>query len=326
MLCIVSEHTDPYFNLASEEYLLRNFRDDLFLLYRNEPSIVVGKHQNTFAEINYRYVLEKNIRVARRISGGGTVFHDLGNLNFSFITSGEPGFLVDYPRYLTPIVDAMKTLGVEAKISERNDLYIKGKKITGTASHVHKNRVMHHGTLLFSSEISELKDAIYSRSGTYTDKAVKSIRSKVTNIKDHLREDLDLIEFRDIIMQHMLKSYPGSRIYQYSEKDLKEIARLRITKFIRWEWNFGYSPRYHFRKRAATGAGNIEINMNVEKGIIKDIQIMGDFIALKDIVPIQELLSGTIHDPPALRMRLRDVNLSEYIQDLETEELVAAMF
>ncbi|MBN2697483.1 MAG: lipoate--protein ligase [Bacteroidales bacterium] len=326
MLCIVSENTDPYFNLASEEYLLKNFTEDLFLLYRNEPAIVVGKHQNTFSEINYRYVLENNIKVARRISGGGTVFHDLGNLNFSFITTGEPGFQVNYIKYLEPIVAALDTLGVKAVISERHDLFIKGKKITGTASHVHKNRVMHHGTLLFSSEIASLRKALKTDPGIYQDRAVKSIRSGITNIKAHLNRELDVLQFRDIILNHILCHFEGSRIYQYTEQDLKEIARLRLSRFITWEWNFGYSPKYQFRKEIATSGGILEINLNVEKGIIQEVRIMGEFIDLGDVKMIEERIAGTIHDPPAIRMKLSGINVPEIILGVDVEDLVAGMF
>jgi len=326
MLCIVSENTDPYFNLASEEYLLKKFTEELFLLYRNEPSIVVGKHQNTFSEINYRYVLENNIKVARRISGGGTVFHDLGNLNFSFITTGEPGFLIDYKKYLVPVVKALATLGLKAGISDRNHLFIKGKKITGTASHVYRNRVMHHGTLLFSSEMSDLAAALKSAPGNYTDKAVKSVRSRVTNIRDHLNRDMDVLEFRDIILSHILNYFENSKIYTYSKYDLKEIARLKLSKFARWEWNFGYSPKYHFEKEIVTKGGVLEINLNVAKGVIEDISVKGDFINLGEVKVIEDLITGTIHDPVAIRMKLSKIKVPEIILGVEMEDLVAGMF
>ena len=326
MKCIISENTDPYFNLASEEYLLRIFSDDCFLLYRNEPSIVVGKHQNTFSEINYRYVLENGIKVVRRISGGGTVFHDLGNLNFSFITTGEPGQLVDYKKYLEPIVAALRTIGANADISERNDLFIKGKKITGTASHVHKNRVMHHGTLLFSSEMGDLSEALKGSPVNYSDKAVKSIRSKVTNIRDHLVDDIDVVQFRDVIMAYILDAFEDAEVYAYTKTDIKEISKLRLTKFVSWDWNFGYSPKYQFKKEIRTSVGDLEIQMNVEKGIIRQLSIQGEFSNIKDVESLEQELIGTIHDPVAIRMKLAGLDISEYIIGIEAEELIAGMF
>ncbi|MCK5693684.1 MAG: lipoate--protein ligase family protein, partial [Bacteroidales bacterium] len=185
MLCIISPYTNPYFNLAAEEYLLKSFQEDMFLLYRNRPSIVVGKHQNTLAEINLPFVQENEILVARRITGGGTVFHDLGNLNFAFFTSGKEGELVDYKRATTPIVEALKKMGLEVRLGKRNELLLKGLKISGTASHVFKQRVLHHGTLLFSSEMGKLSAALKSDKERFTDRAVKSVRSRVTNISDH---------------------------------------------------------------------------------------------------------------------------------------------
>lgn len=326
MRCIISENTDPYFNIASEEYLLKNFNDDLFLLYRNEPSIVVGKHQNTLSEINYHYVLEKDLKVVRRISGGGTVFHDLGNLNFSFITTGEPGLLVDYKKYLKPIVEALKSLGLKATISERNDLFLKGKKITGTASHVHKSRVMHHGTLLFSSEMSDLSEALHNAPSNYSDKAVKSIRSKVTNIGDHLNNDMDVIQFRDILIGHILETFDDASLYEYSDTDLKEISKLRLNKFSKWNWNYGYSPKYHFRKENASPGGNLEVRMNVEKGVITKLRICGDIINVKDLGELEEMLTGTIHDPAMIRRMLSKVDVSDFIREIDNEDLIAAMF
>ena len=326
MLCILSPNTNPYFNLASEEYLLKGFQEDVFFLYRNTPSIVVGKHQNTLAEINLPFVQENEILVARRISGGGTVFHDLGNLNFAFFTSGKEGELVDYKRATLPIIGALKEMGLEARLGKRNELLLKGLKISGTASHVFKQRVLHHGTLLFSSEMGKLSAALKSDQRSFTDRAVKSVRSKITNISDHIAEAMDVEMFQERIMDHMLRTFKDASPYLLSQSDLSEIKTLRDTKFSTWEWNFGYSPKYQFSRSISFPAGGLELHMNVEKGVIKELKILGDFTSLKDISLLENLLLGTIHDPETIRIKLSETTVSEYISGLENEKLLSGMF
>jgi lipoate---protein ligase len=326
MLCIVSPYSNPYFNLASEEYLLKCFREDVFLLYRNMPSIVVGKHQNTLSEINMPFVQENDILVARRISGGGAVFHDLGNLNFAFFTSGEEGMLVDYKRATLPIIEALTEMGLDVRLGKRNELLIKDMKISGTASHVFKQRVLHHGTLLFSSEMEILSAALQTVQERFTDRAVKSARSRITNIRDHLAEQMDVEMFQQRMMSHIFQLDESNRIYQYNESDIEEITSLRDTKFSTWEWNFGYSPKYQYSSSISFGNGGIDIHMNVEKGLIRELKIEGDFTSRKDILSLEKMLIGTIHDPETMRIRLSQINVSEYIIGLGNEELLSGMF
>jgi lipoate-protein ligase A len=326
MRCIVSEYTDPYFNLASEEVLLRYREEDYFLLYRNIPSIVVGKHQNTLAEINFPYVRETGILVARRISGGGTVFHDLGNLNFAFITSGKEGELVNYRKHTLPVLEAMWNIGLDVRLGSRNELLLGGYKISGTASHVFKQRVLHHGTLLFASGMHDLSMALITRPGAFEDRAVKSVRSEVTNIRDHLVDKMDMADFQNLILGHILDTMEGARKYKYSRKDLDEIHRLKETKFSTWEWNFGYSPRYQFNKDLRFGDSRITLHMNVVRGIIQEVSIEGDFLGTKDIHGLEKTLIGTIHDPETLRLRLAGIRVKDYINGLENEQLLSGLF
>lgn len=326
MLCIISPDTNPYFNLASEEYLLKGFQEDLFFLYRNSPSIVVGKHQNTLAEINLPFVQEHEILVARRISGGGTVFHDLGNLNFAFFTGGKEGELVDYKKATLPIIEALKEMGLEARLGKRNELLLKGLKISGTASHVFKRRVLHHGTLLFSSEMGKLSAALKSDQKRFTDRAVKSVRSRVTNISDHLSEAMDVEMFQERILAHMLRAFKDASPYQFSEADMSEIKALRDSKFSTWEWNFGYSPKYQFNRDVSFPEGRLELHMNVEKGVIKELKILGDYTSLKDISLLENMLTDTIHDPETIRNKLSETIVSEFISGLENEKFLSGMF
>lgn len=326
MWCINSTDHDPHFNLASEEYLLKTFTEDIFLLYRNHPVIVVGKHQNTLAEINLSYVMERGIKVARRISGGGSVYHDLGNLNFAFITTGEEGRLVDYGRHTLPIIRAMESMGVKTTLGPRNELLIGKLKITGTASHVHKNRVLHHGTLLFDSHMEHLSAALKVHPGKFHDKAVKSVPSRVTNIRDHLKARMDVNEFQEKIFRYVLKMTENATEYTYSRDDLEEIGDLVQRKYETWEWNFGYSPRYEYRRSIPCDSGIVHLQLQVEKGMIRGVNLAGDFMSTKQVHALEELLIGAIHDPETLRTRLSGIRVGDFITGLDNEELLSGMF
>ncbi|PKP36179.1 MAG: lipoate--protein ligase, partial [Bacteroidetes bacterium HGW-Bacteroidetes-15] len=177
MLCIYHRNSNPYFNIASEEHLLKRFTDDIFMLYINSPSVIVGKHQNTMAEVDYHFALENDIKIVRRLSGGGAVYHDHGNLNFCFIRNGKEGALVDFKGFTKPIIEILGKLGVEAKFEGHNSLTINGLKFSGNAEHIFKQRVMHHGTLLFSSDLQALANVLYVSIDKYSDRAVKSVRA-----------------------------------------------------------------------------------------------------------------------------------------------------
>lgn len=327
MLCIQNSNTNPYFNLAAEEYVLRNFKENCFMLWRNAPSIIVGKHQNTIAEINFEYVKEHNIDVVRRLSGGGAVFHDLGNLNFTFIQNveGEQN-LVDFKKYTKPIIEVLTQLGVNAKFEGRNDIMIDGKKVSGNAEHVFKKRVLHHGTLLFSSKMTDLSQALKVNPLKYQDKGVKSVRSRVTNISDHLSKQMSVLEFQDAILEHVVKSYENTSIYEYTKQDISQVNKLVKEKYSTWEWNFGYSPKYDFEKLVKTKGGSVEIQMNIEKGLIQDIKIFGDFFNENDISEIEDSLKGKNHQESAIRNVLQGLIFEKYFYNITIDEFILAMF
>lgn len=275
MLIIRSDITNPFFNIASEEYLLKKVPDDVFLLYVNDPSIVVGKHQNTLAEINYRFVRENSIHVVRRLSGGGTVYHDRGNLNFAFIQHVEGKNLIDFKKYTAPIISILKKLGVNACFEGKNDLRVNGLKISGNAEHVFKKRVLHHGTILFDSDLNVLNEAIRVAPGRYRDKAVKSIRSVVTNIRPLLTKEMDMSGFIGYLETEFLKSTLDAKKYRFTKEDNQAIRKLIDEKYISWEWNFGYSPNYEL-VNDYTWDKDYKINVTVEKGKITSVKIIDD--------------------------------------------------
>ncbi len=326
MLCITHDSTDPWFNLAAEEYLLHNFSGDCFMLWRNDNTIVVGKHQNTLGEINMGYVRESNIKVARRLSGGGAVYHDLGNLNFTFIMNGSEGKLVDFKKYTQPVIEVLKNLSIVAEFSGKNNLTINGKKISGNAEHVYKKRVLHHGTLLFSSEMDKLSHALKVNPLKYQSKAVKSIRSRVTNIKDHLKNDMDVIQFRNMILEHIMTKYPGAVKYEFSNEDLISIKKLRDDKYRTWEWNFGYSPKYEFERSFMTGAGLVHVFLYVSGGIICKAKISGDHLNSRETSIVETLLEGTRHEETELYNKLETIPFPKYLQNISATEFIGKIF
>lgn len=289
MLIIRRPQTDPYFNIAAEEYFLRNFKENIFMLWQNEPSIIIGKHQNTLAEINLNYVTEHHIPVIRRITGGGTVFHDLGNINFTFIKNIIDEDLVDFKRFTHPIIEVLKSLGVPAKHEGKNDIRINGLKCSGNAEHVFKSRVLHHGTLLFSSDLSSLGETLKAKEGKFISKAVKSNRSDVTNISDHLKQPLHINQFIELVNNYLIAHYPDTHFYELTEEDVMAINTLATEKYKTWEWNFGYSPSYQYKNEI----NNLACTLEIKNGVIIEASIfnpktMVDFESLgKEIIGIR---------------------------------------
>jgi lipoate-protein ligase A len=327
MLIIRRHNTDPYFNLATEEYVLKEIKDDSFMLWRNEPSIIVGKHQNTLAEINLEYVRENNIKVVRRLSGGGAVFHDLGNLNFTFTMQAEGNNLIDFRKYTEPILEVLIRLGIDARFEGRNDLTIGGKKFSGNAMHLWKNKVLSHGTLLFSSHMPDLGAALNADPLKFKDKAVKSVRSRVTNISDHLITPMDVMEFSALIENHIMEKYPDALLYELSDLDHERIREMVQSKYGTWEWNFGYSPQYNFRKVLRTqNSGTLEFNIDVSGGIIRDVRIFGDYFNMCDTEEIENALRSVAHNEGKIREKLKPFNISDYFNNLTVEEFIQGMF
>ena len=327
MLCITRPETDPYFNLAAEEYAMDRFDRDVFMLWRNAPAIIVGRHQNTLAEINPDYVRERNLPVVRRLSGGGAVFHDLGNLNFTFIAGGADAHRteVDFRRFTQPIIEALQQLGVDARFEGRNDLTIDGRKFSGNAEYVHRGRILHHGTLLFSARMADVAAALRPDPAKFADKAVKSVRSRVTNISEHLPRPMTVAAFRDYLMEYVMTGTPGAAAHAFTAEDLAAIDHLRDTKYATWEWNFGHSPRYNFSKRARTPGGTVEATIEVTDGIIRAAHFYGDYFTRGDPAELAAALVGTPHREDALRERLNVLAVERYFVNVTAEDLATTL-
>jgi lipoate-protein ligase A len=323
--CIHQTNTDPYFNLAAEEYFLKNFQEDFFMLWRSKPTVVVGKHQNALAEINHDFVRTHQIPIARRLSGGGTVFHDLGNLNFTFIRNVEKIQEVNFKVFTFPIVEALKILGVEAYTTGRNDLLIDGKKISGNAEHIHKNRVLHHGTLLYNSQLDALKGALKVDLSKFEDKAVQSNRSEVTNIAPYLPEPMRVEDFGNLLFSEISKQLTNSQLYTPTEGDLAAIQKLSDEKYRTWEWIFGYSPRYRFTNKLETENGEIQIGLLVEKGLLVEVAVSGSITAELSH-KIAEVLLGCRHDLIAVKSHISALETLFKAEGINPEGFEKALF
>lgn len=313
------------FNLALEEYLLANYDDEFFMLWTSVPSILIGKHQNTYTEINIPYVEENKIPVVRRMSGGGTVFCDPGNINFTFIESDQGNF-ADFRKFTRPILSYIQSLGVAAEFSGRNDLVIEGQKFSGNAQYRIKSRILHHGTLLFDSMIGNLVNALTPRDEKFKDKSVSSVKARVTNIKAHLEDKSMTVErFRNEIYDHILNSFEGSTFYELTPEDISAVNKLVEDKYATWQWNYGDSPKYDYNNVRKFPSGLVELGITAQKGIIKHISIHGDFFASREIDELCKSLVGVAHERTAIHNVLSEINLDAYLQGIPFEEFVAFM-
>ncbi len=325
MQCLISTNQDIYFNLALEEYLLMHEVQDYFILWQSRPSVVAGKHQNTLAEINYRFVKENNIGVARRLSGGGTVFHDEGNLNFTYIANGETGRLVDFKRFIKPVVDFLVTLGLNAEQGPKNEILIGDKKISGNAEHVYKNRVLHHGTLLFNSDLEYLRGSLKVFPGRYKDKAVQSNRSAVVNISECLNDGMEMASFKRAFLDFMLTREGGKQAH-LDRDQTAAIEDLAGSKYRTWEWIYGWSPDYEFRTVFKFQDLECLIFLNAHRGILKDCRLESKQVSEPDLHRLMDMLTGCRHEPEQIRTIVKTWNHPVICREDIIGEFVSSFF
>lgn len=288
MILILRNNKNPYFNIAAEEYFLKNFKEDIIMFWRSSPSVIIGKHQNTMAEVNLIFVNDHNIPVIRRISGGGTVYHDQGNINYTIITSSENREqLVDFKSFTKPVIAFLGSLGLVAEFEGKNNLTINGKKFSGNSAHVFKNRILNHGTLLFNTNLENLEAALIPGHFSISDKAVQSIRANVTNLADHLPKSMSIEIFMDEIIKYFQYHFSINSTSQLSDNDIFEIKNLVETKYKLWDWNYGYSPSFNYTNEF----NGINLSMEIKKGVIIKLAIDGN-IDFKD-----EICNGLINSP-----------------------------
>ncbi|NOU99065.1 lipoate--protein ligase [Paenibacillus planticolens] len=321
--------TDPRINLAIEEYALRHLPDQesYLLFYINEPSIIIGKNQNTLEEINPEYVKEHKLHVVRRLSGGGAVYHDLGNLNFSFITKDDGNSFHNFQKFTEPVVEALRQLGVEAALTGRNDIQVGERKISGNAQFATKGRMFSHGTLLFNSEIEHVVSALKVSPDKIQSKGIKSIRSRVANIVEFLNEPLTIEDFRLKLLSSIFGMNPADvPAYKLTEEDWRRIRQISEERYGNWDWNYGKSPKSSVQNsKRFEGVGKLDVRLSIEEGHIQDMKIYGDFFGAGDVAELEDVLRGSRYEESVIRKRLADVELRRYFGSLDMDSFVALL-
>ncbi|MFS5526298.1 lipoate--protein ligase [Streptococcus agalactiae] len=327
MKYIVNTSNDPAYNVALEAYAFQKLTDidEIFILWINEPAIIIGRHQNTIQEINKEFIDKNGIHVVRRLSGGGAVYHDLNNLNYTIISNNTQEGAFDFHTFSKPVIDTLAKLGVKAEFTGRNDLEINGQKFAGNAQAYYKGRMMHHGCLLFDVDMSVLGQALKVSKDKIESKGIKSVRARVTNIVDHLSDKITVQEFSDAILAQMKEEYPEMDEYVLSDAELSEIQAMRDNQFATWDWTYGKAPEYTIERGVRYPAGKITTYANVENSTIKSVKIFGDFFGVKPVDDIEKMLEGVRYDYKDVLAALKTVDTSQYFSRMTPEEITKAI-
>lgn len=322
--------TDPRINLALEEYVLQNFgeEDTYLLFYINEPSIIIGRNQNTLEEINTDYVDSNGIKVVRRLSGGGAVYHDEGNLNFSFITKDDGDSFHNFAKFTQPVVKALNKIGVPAELLGRNDLLVEGRKISGNAQFSTKGRMFSHGTLMFDSEIDHVVSALNVNKEKIKSKGIKSIRSRVANISEFMEEKISMNEFKDLILRYIfdvgdVKDVPR---YKLTKEDWDKVHEISQKRYQTWDWNYGKSPSFNKKASHKFPSGLLDVRLDVKKGVIENCTIFGDFFGVGEVEVIEQNLTGVKYELKEIEEALADLDIPHYLGKITKEEFLNLIY
>lgn len=326
MLRIINPSNDPYLNMAVEDYLVHtpDITEDIFMLWQNRPTVVVGRHQNSSAEINLPFVRENNISVVRRLSGGGAVYHDRGNLNFTFISRAQ-GMGLDFSSFTSPVIEVLRKIGVPAEHTGRNDIEIAGRKFSGNAQYRTKNRLMHHGTILWDSNLEDVAQALQPDESKTVAKGIASVRSRVTNICEHLPQPMALQDFQQLLVEHIFRHSGEERQRALKDQEMMAIENLRHKKYSTWEWNYGQSPQYTQRRKAQYPWGSMEAFLLVKQGIVDQCKLFGDFFTIADLSVLEAALLGLPLQDQPIRSALQALDPATVIPTASVQQIMSLL-
>lgn len=327
MYILKSASTDPYFNIALEEYLLSNYEDDFFIIAVNEPSIIVGVNQYTQEEINSLYVKKNSLKVVRRLSGGGAVFQDAGNLNFSNIYKDESAALIDFSKVSDLISEFLnEKFGVNASFSGRNDVVIEDKKVSGQARLRYGDKILHHGTILLSSNKKSLTDALKFNPEKYADRALRSNHERVTNLTEYLSEPVSMEKFKELFLNFIRSRFPEAIMFNLSQNDIDGINELVKNKYSTWDWNYSLVPDYNFENCICSKAGSVWLYLKVDDNIIKKIRVFGDFFSQRGVKEIEDALTDIQLNKESIDIALSKFDFHCYMEGIEKQDFVNCFF
>ncbi len=315
---------DAKFNFALEKYAMEelDIGSSYFLFWRTAPTLMIGRYQNTLAEINMPYARAHNIDIVRRITGGGTIYTDPNGWQFSFIVRDPGEKRIEFSYFTKPILDALHSIGVDAQFSGRNDLTIDGKKFSGNAQHVRRDVMLHHGSLLFDTDLEELVRALNVDDEKIVAKGIQSVRQRVTNIADYLPEKMTSLAFRDLMLSYLLRD---TKTYTLTERDIRRILEIRAEKFDQWDWNFGKDPQFNITRENRFAGGKLSVRVFVENGQISDIRFYGDFFAKEGLDQLQIALRGCRYEAASVREALIAANAEDYFYQITLDELFSCV-
>ncbi len=320
MMYVKTDSTSANFHFALEEYLLTacDVSDAYFLFWRTTPTLMVGKFQNTIAEINQTFVKQNDINVVRRITGGGTIYTDMNGWQFSYILKNHVSDELNFETFTRPVIDALAAMGVTAYKSGRNDLLIDGKKISGNAQYKTSTTHLHHGSLLFNTDLERMVRALNVDDQKIISKGIKSVRERVTNIADHLKTPMTSESFRDVMIEYLTR---GMQEYTLSDADLAAVAQVQKEKFDSWEWNYGKSPEFEISRSERLPGGKLEVKCNVNQGILTDIAFYGDFFEQQDLSALRSALIGCRYTEADIKAALNSADADRFIFGITGDQI-----
>ncbi len=310
--------TDPRLNLAVEEHLLRDrpTGEDLLFFFINEPSIIIGRYQNAWEEINPSYVDRHGIQVVRRLSGGGAVYHDQGNLCFSLITRGGKEDALNFKKFTAPVIRTLRGMGVPADLEGKSDIRVNGLKISGNAIYSTRQGIVCHGTLLFDTDLTVMSEALKVKPGEIESRSIKSVRSQVANIREFMHEPMEIEAFRQKLLHGIFDGSEQIPRYRLSATDWEAIEKYSKDRYMTWEWNYGKSPAFKLEKTLRFASGEVHALVQVQDGLIQSVNFQGDLAGQRDISSLERRLSGVRYTRKDLEEALQGIDVAAYFSGL----------